>query len=116
MGGREKVDQMMQDFYQRVLMDSELAGFFASANIPKLIAMQQEFFAIALDGPIDYGSRRLIAAHHGRGITRQHFTRFCDHLLETLVAHGMDAEDADRVLARVAIYAGNVTGDAGVDG
>lgn len=116
MGGQAKVNQMLQAFYQRVLMDTELAPLFASADIQKLVAMQQEFFAVALDGPIDYASRRLVAAHHGRGITGRHFTRFCDHLLATLIEHGMAAEDADRVLMRVGIYAGSVIGDTGIDG
>lgn len=115
-GGKEKLNQMIQAFYQRILTDLDLAPFFAKADIPKLVSMQQEFFSIALDGPVDYSSRQIVAAHHGRGIKRQHFTKFCEHLLSTLVDNGISHEDADKVLVRVGMYAGSVTGSGSVDG
>ncbi len=116
MGGDEKVTQMLHAFYEKVLTDSELAPFFAQTDIQKLVKMQHEFFSIALGGPVEYPSRRLIAAHHGRGISRKHFTKFCHHLLDTLVDHGLSSKDADQVLIRIGMYAGNITGDVGVDG
>ncbi len=116
LGGQQKVQDMLQVFYQRVLMDADLAPFFERSDINKLIAMQQEFFSIALGGPVEYPSRRLIAAHHGRGIARKHFTRFCEHLIATLEENGVDSKDIDRILVRLGTYAGNVTGDVGVDG
>lgn len=116
MGGEAKVNEMLQAFYQRVLADPQLAPFFEKSDIAKLVNMQHEFFSIALGGPVDYPSRKLIAAHHGRNIRRQDFTVFCQHLLETLIEHGMDEKDADEVLIRLGTYAGNVTGDFGVGG
>ncbi len=115
-GGPERIEQMFETFYKKVQANPELAPMFASTDTTKLAKMQREFFAIALDGPIDYASRRLVAAHHGRGITRHHFSLFCQHLLETLLEFGLDKSEADRVLGRVAIYAGNVTGEVGVEG
>ncbi len=116
MGGDQKVESMLKTFYDRVLADPELAPFFKDSNLGHLLAMQHAFFSVALDGPIDYASRKLVATHHGRGIERKHFTRFCEHLLSTLIDSGMPVSEADQVLGRVAMYAGSVTGDASVDG
>lgn len=116
LGGATKIDSMVQAFYERVLRDPDLESFFADADIPKLIKMQKEFFTVGLDGPIEYSSRRLFASHHGRGIGRSHFTKFCSHLVDTLIEHGMDPEDADNVLVKVSMYAGHITGEGGVDG
>ncbi len=75
-GGATKVDSMVQAFYERVLSDPDLEPFFAESDVSKLIRMQQEFFSVGLDGPLEFTSRRLFATHHGRGITRKHFTKF----------------------------------------
>jgi hemoglobin len=116
LGGQEKIDLMIQSFYERVLLDPELAPFFARSDIGRLTAMQREFFSIGLDGPIEYPSRRLAATHHGRGIRRSHFALFCKHMLDTLLSHGLDPKDADQVLVRLSMYSESVVGDTGVDG
>lgn len=116
MGGEAKVKTLLAQFYDRVTADAVLAPFFEHVDMPRLLAMQQEFFSVALDGPVEYAGSRLVAAHHGRGITRHHFSRFCEHLMATLLAGGMASEEADKVLGRVAIYAGRITGEVGVDG
>lgn len=116
MGGATKVDSMVQAFYERVLRDPDLEPFFADADVAKLIRMQREFFAVGLDGPIQFTSRRLFGTHHGRGITEKHFTRFCEHLLAVLLDHGMKPDDADKVLIKLSMYAGHITGESGVDG
>lgn len=115
-GGAPQVDALIQKFYERVLSDPDLAKFFEHSDIAKLARMQREFFSVGLDGPMEYTSRRLFAAHHGRGIGRKHFSQFCNHLVDTLLEHGLPAEDADKILVRLSMYAGHVTGEGGVDG
>jgi hemoglobin len=115
-GGAARVDVMVQAFYERVLRDPELEPFFVNADVARLTRMQQEFFSVGLDGPIEFSSRRLFATHHGRGISRKHFTKFCDHLLATLLDHGLNPEDADQVIIKLSMYAGHITGEGGVDG
>lgn len=50
-GGAETLEQVVADFYERVLADAELAGFFAGANVSRLKGRQVKFFAAALGGP-----------------------------------------------------------------
>ena len=49
-GGAEAVRSMVEQFYQRVLADEELAPHFHDAPVNKLQHMQTEFFSAALDG------------------------------------------------------------------
>ncbi len=115
-GGAERVDALVHDFYERVLKDPELAPFFEHSSIDKLRSMQQEFFAAALGGPQEYSGRSLAAVHHGRNIQRSHFSKFCQHLFETLEEMGFDRNDIDETVRRIAMSARDVTGEANVDG
>ncbi|ORW44052.1 hypothetical protein AWB90_16075 [Mycobacterium paraense] len=50
-GGHEAIEVVVEDFYVRVLADSQLAGFFTGTNMNRLKGKQAEFFAAALGGP-----------------------------------------------------------------
>jgi hemoglobin len=109
--GRETgVESLVLAFYVRVLADPELAPFFRSASFEKLYAMQQEFFSMALGGPGEFASGSLAHAHHGRGITPQHFGRFAGHLLDTLKEKGISEAEAEEVINRLNSHANEVTG------
>ena len=117
-GGETVIDGMVDDFYMRVLGDSELRPFFDGVSMERLRRMQKEFFAAALDGPMDSTDRDLEKAHHGLGITRHHVTRFVSHLIAVLDARdAISRKDAMDIIFQIAILADDVTGDAGgVDG
>jgi hemoglobin len=68
LGGTQGADALIQDFYDRVLLDPELAPFFEHASMDRLRAMQREFFSAALGGPLEYSGLPMAHAHHGRGI------------------------------------------------
>jgi truncated hemoglobin YjbI len=53
-GGEAALPPVVDDFYDRVLADPELRGFFAGTNMNRLKARQVEFFAAALGGPLPY--------------------------------------------------------------
>jgi len=75
-----------------------------------LQGMQQQFFAMALGGPVAYTGRPLGSVHHGRGITTSNFSAFVKHLLETLSAIGISSQEADEVIARIDTFANEITG------
>ena len=62
-GGAEAVRSMVEQFYQRVLSDEQLAPHFRHAPMSKLQHMQTEFFSAALDGPSLYSGRPVRHAH-----------------------------------------------------
>ena len=115
-GGEETIKKMITPFYQKVLSDSLLGPFFAETSLEKLTRMQEQFFTIALGGPAKDTNISLVDAHQGRGIERQHLTRFTDHLLETLREVGVGDSEASEVVAKIATYSGEIVGDVGVDG
>ena len=110
-GGEQMIAEVVDDFYDRVLADPELKPFFWNTTIDKLRSMQREFFGAALDGPITYTGKPLSHVHHGRGITKHHFTLFVNHLLDTLRDRGINDQDVTDIIGRISTYADEITGD-----
>jgi hemoglobin len=107
-GGDRAVEEIVFAFYQRVIADPELSEFFRDTDIDRLLAMQREYVATALGGPGTYSSSALRDAHSGRGIRGRHFVRFLDLFMETLGDRGLDAEDIDLIMDRMAIASTDV--------
>ncbi len=113
-GGTKTIENLMTDFYGRVMKDPELAPYFESVTMDKLIRMQREFFGAALDGPQQYSGLSLAHAHGGRGIKAKHFNRFSQHLLETLKSQGIKESDIAEIIGRVNTYADDIIGGSTV--
>lgn len=111
-GGEQGVKNLVRSFYDRVLRDPELAPFFEDASIDHLYAMQYEFFAAALDGPVKYSGLSVHQAHFGRGIGRDQFARFVNHLIDTLQSWQLSDHEIHSMISRVNTYADDVTGAA----
>ncbi|HVV14116.1 group 1 truncated hemoglobin [Amycolatopsis sp.] len=101
-GGQEALTAVVDDFYDRVLADRELAVYFAGANMPRLKGRQVEFFAKALGGPDHYEGQSMRDAHRGRGIGRQDFDRVATLLAESLNAAGVPGHLVDQIIAAIA--------------
>jgi hemoglobin len=110
LGGEDMIAALIPAFYVRVLADPELGPFFKHTELPKLHAMQHEFFVMATGGPIQYSGRPLAHTHHGRGITKHHFARFTGHLVETLLDMGVTREEADEVIQRINAMTNEIVG------
>ena len=116
LGGDEAIDEAIFDFYRRVFADPELSPFFEGVAADRLKAMQREFFAAALDGPIRYSGRPLTEVHAGLGIQARHVSRFLDHLMEAFADRGIGEHDRREIYDRIDIYADEITGSTSVDG
>ena len=101
-GGQEALTAVVDDFYERVLADPELAAFFRGTNLPRLKGMQVEFFAAALGGPDAYTGRSMKDVHRGRGIEQHHFDLVAKHLTEALQAAGVPPDTVDTIIAAIA--------------
>jgi hemoglobin len=115
-GGEQAIAELIHDFYDRVLADPELKPFFKHTSIDKLRRMQREFFSAALDGPTTYTGRPLSHVHHGKGITKHHFSLYVNHLLNTLRDCGINDRDVNDIIGRINTYADEITGDTGHTG
>jgi hemoglobin len=116
MGGEPAVTSLVRSFYDKVLADPELKPFFEHASMDRLYAMQYEFFAAALDGPVNYSGYSIAKAHFGRGIGKWQLSRFVDHLLETLKDRHLSEDDIAYLISRVNTYSDEVTGGTAVAG
>lgn len=113
-GGAEVVGEMVQQFYARVLADPQLRPFFENTSLDKLVHMQQEFFAAALDGPMGTGDPDLAKIHQGMAIGRKHITLFVNHLISVLdERQAINRRDAMDIVFRIATYSDQVMGEAG---
>lgn len=112
-GGEDGIASMVDSFYQRVMADPELAPYFKDTSMDKQRRMQREFFGAATGGPIIYSGRPLGEVHRNMGISRREFQRFTEHLIETLKETGISEQDVYDVIARVNLYADEITNESG---
>lgn len=113
-GGSEAVAEMLDDFYECVLNDSELRPFFEGVGVQRLKSMQAQFFAAALDGPIEYSGAELSQIHQGMGITRAHITTFVGHLTRVLESRdSIQSSDKMDIIFRIATYTDQILDGSG---
>jgi hemoglobin len=107
-GGVEALPTVVNDFYDRVLADTDLAGFFTGTNMSRLKGKQVEFFAAALGGPAPYTGAPMRQVHQGRGITMHHFNLVAGHLSESLSAAGVPDDIIGEIIGAIAPLADDI--------
>jgi len=112
-GGEPALAAVVDDFYERVLADPELAGFFVGANLNKLKGKQIEFFAAALGGPHTYTGASMKDVHRGRGIGQKHFDLVAGHLVTSLAAAGVPQEIIIEIVGLIAPLAEDIASGSG---
>ena len=115
-GGAEAVAEIVRDMYRRVLADPDLASFFDEVDLERLQHMQFEFIASALGGPVNYSGAELQAIHKGRNIQPQHYSQFVGHLASAMESRGVDQQDVDHMLGRMAMFRDRIVGGSNIDG
>ena len=113
-GGEAALSPVVDDFYDRVLADPELRGFFVGTNMTRLKGRQVEFFAAALGGPVPYSGASMRDAHRGRAIAQRHFDLVAGHLVASLAAAGVPDATVTQIVAAVAPLASDIV-TAGAD-
>lgn len=107
-GGREAVEAVVSDFYDRVLVDPELEHYFEDTDTEKLYAHQVAFVSSVAGGPVEYEGRDMEAAHEGLGITGAAFERVAEHLEAALRANDVADENVAAILDAFASYEDDV--------
>ncbi|MEU1240476.1 group 1 truncated hemoglobin [Micromonospora parva] len=115
-GGASSVKAAVELFYDKVLADPELAGYFTDVEM----AVQRRHLAlmltVVLGGPNEYTGRGLAEAHQPLNITVEHYAKVGEHLTATLTELGVPADilaDVQTVLGQVqgqVVAAGNRSG------
>lgn len=107
-GGEEALIAVVDDFYDRVLADPQLAPFFAGASMNALKGKQVEFFAAALGGPALYKGQTMKQVHAGRGITQTDFDKVAYHLTNALAAAGVPGDLVNQIIGAIAPLADDI--------
>ena len=111
-GGDPALAAVVDDLYARVLLDPELIGFFAGANMTRLKGRQVEFFAAALGGPQPYQGASMRDVHRGRGIRREHFDLVAGHLVAALSDAGVPDDTVGQIVGTIAPLASEIVSAA----
>lgn len=107
-GGAAAVRTVVDRFYELILEDERLAGYFTDTDLPRLKRHQALLISQVLGGPAAYDGRDLREAHHGMAITPGHFGLVVDHLVQALQEAGVEPEVIGRVGAILAEAKGDV--------
>lgn len=101
LGGKQAIETVVDDFYNRVLADSEVSHFFEHTDMEKQRRHQTAFISYAVGGPQQYTGRSMEKAHAGLNLQPEHLDAIAKHLGEALAALGVSPEDIKTVADRV---------------
>ncbi len=113
-GGGAAIRTVVDRFYDLVLADPALEGYFVGIDLVRLKRHQALLVAQVMGGPAEYDGRELREAHVGMGITSEDFSRVVAHLAQALQEAGVPDDILGRVAdTLVATRSDIVTADAG---
>ena len=100
-GGEPAVDKAVDVFYEKVIADDRIAGYFdnldmfAQANFR--IPTGKKFLTMAFGGPSEYSGLDMRKAHLHLGLNDEHFNAVVENLALTLEELGVAASDIGEV-------------------
>ncbi|NUO58836.1 MAG: group 1 truncated hemoglobin [Hamadaea sp.] len=97
-GGTPAVREAVRRFYDRLVADPELAGFFSGVDLANLKRHQVDLLSMVLGGPSSYTGRDLGEAHSHLAIDSQTYAKVGGHLVAVLEELGVP----EHVIASVA--------------
>ncbi|MFI7576957.1 group 1 truncated hemoglobin [Micromonospora sp. NPDC049497] len=103
-GGADSVKAAVDLFYDKVLADPELAGYFSDVDMVGQRRHLALMLTVVLGGPNEYTGRSLAEAHQPLNIPLEHYVKVGEHLTATLTELGVPADiitDVQAVLAQV---------------
>jgi hemoglobin len=106
-GGGRAVSAVVDQFYESVLADPQLAPFFVETDVNRLKRHQVLLISQVMGGPADYDGRSLREAHDGMNISSDDFGRVVTHLVAAL----QQASVPDDVIGRLGAQLGEAQKD-----
>lgn len=101
LGGEPAMRAVVEVFYEKVLADPLLQGFFTGTDMARQKRHQVAFVGMALGGPQRYQGRPMAAAHTGLGIADRHFDAIAGHLQAALQQTGVGDQDITTILTTI---------------
>ncbi|KTG07647.1 globin [Haloprofundus marisrubri] len=100
-GGRDAVETVVNDFYDRVLADERLVGYFEGMEMEQLRAHQVQFVSSVAGGPVEYSGENMREAHAHLDITEADFDAVGVHLERALRENGVGDDDVESIMDEV---------------
>ncbi|WP_446017871.1 group I truncated hemoglobin [Agromyces arachidis] len=101
-GGAPAITAVVDRFYELVVGDDRLRGYFDEVEMVRLKRHQVALVSQVMGGPVAYEGRELRAAHSGMGITSEDFGAVAVHLVTALIEAGVEQPIIDRVVGTIA--------------
>jgi hemoglobin len=96
-GGGPAVKGVVERFYELILADEQLAGFFDGTDMTSLKRHQVLLISQVLGGPANYDGRDLREAHAGLDITRGDYISTVSHLVQAMTEADVPPAIMERV-------------------
>jgi hemoglobin len=109
-GGRDAVEAVVDDFYDRVLDDDRLAGYFEGVAMGDLRAHQVAFVSAVAGGPAEYTGEDMRTAHAHLDIDDGDFDAVADHLEIALRENGLRGDHVAAIMREVAALRDPIVG------
>lgn len=104
LGEREAIAAVVDEFYDRVLADEELAGYFEDVDTQELRVHLTQFMSSVAGGPVEYDGDDMYTAHKHLGVTGRDFGRVAQHLDDALGEFDVPDAEREEVMEAVASY------------
>ncbi|WP_281883597.1 group 1 truncated hemoglobin [Paenibacillus sp. YYML68] len=101
LGGSDAIQKVVDSFYQKVLADDTVNGFFKHTDMEKQRRHQAAFIGFALGSTAAYTGKSMAKAHEGMNLQPEHFHAIAGHLKSTLEEFGVDESDIAEVLSKI---------------
>jgi truncated hemoglobin YjbI len=110
-GGRLKIQEAVDLFYQKVLADESLRPFFDEAGIEHLRSRQSMFVSMLLGGRVVYTGKDIHSAHAGAremGMNQTHFETFLKHFCAALEEVGVAPDRLNEIMKLLEVWRDSV--------
>ncbi|WP_336362382.1 group I truncated hemoglobin [Halalkalicoccus salilacus] len=110
LGGEDSIEAVVDRFYEHVMADDLVNGYFEDVDMQRQIAHQTQFISSVTGGPVEYTGEDMRAAHEGMGITEEEFDAIARHLDTALAEFDVPEKDREDVLDEIASYEDAIVG------
>lgn len=100
-GGKAAVEAVVEDFYDRVLADDRLVGFFEGTDMAELRAHQVQFISAVAGGPVTYTGGEMRDAHRHLDISEADFEAVGTYLERALRENDVSEANIADIMAEV---------------
>jgi len=111
LGGEAAIGAVVDEFYDRVLDDEQLVGYFEDTDMDELRSHQTKFLSAVTGGPVEYSGADMREAHAGLALTEDDFARVAEHLEASLAEFDVPEEHIETVLGEVSDLKGAILAD-----